>query len=89
MTYYDLCKMIHLDFLEAVRKRNITKEKFLEKIGTCETNGCCYYKGTKFASIQKISVMCNQLGIPFEEVSPYYAERFKKTEDAAENREIH
>jgi len=69
MTYEDACKRWHSRFLKAVKKkRKIGRDEFLKKIDICVTNGSCYYKGTKIAKPQKISVMCIQINIPLEEI---------------------
>ena len=68
MTYDEICKMWYAEFLKAMQKRNISKEEFLIKTGSCQTNGCCYYLGTKIVMPTKLAKMCKQLNIPIEEV---------------------
>ena len=68
MTYREIEKVWHFEFLAALHRRSITREEFLEKTKLCSTNGSCYYKGSKIASPNKLSCMCKQVGIPVEEV---------------------
>ena len=68
MTYGEIMKVWHFEFLAALQRRGITREQFLEITKLCSTNGSCYYKGSKIASPVKIAKMCRQLGIPVDEV---------------------
>lgn len=80
--YKALYKIIHEDFLQALKKRKISREEFLKKTGYCSTNGSCYYKGSKILTPQTISDICLVFDIPFSEVAPYYATRFNQSLNA-------
>ncbi len=68
MTYGEIMKVWHFEFLAALKRRGITREQFLEITKLCSTNGSCYYKGSKIASPFKLKTMCKQMSIPPEEV---------------------
>lgn len=68
MTYIEIKRAWHFEFLAALKRRGITRQQFLELTKLCRTNGGCYYKGTKIASPFKLKIMCRQVGIPLEEV---------------------
>ncbi len=62
---------MHNCFLRVLKDFEITKEEFLRATNLCSSNGGAYYDGKKIASGQKISVMCIQLNIPFDNVLAY------------------
>jgi len=68
MTYDEMNKLWHAEFIKAMQRRNISKNDFLEITGKCNTNGACYYLRTKNIKGHHISQLCQQLGIPLEEV---------------------
>ena len=86
--YKSLYRIIHEDFLKALKKHKITREEFLKRTGYCSTNGSCYYKGTKILTPQTISDICILFEIPFSEVSPHYASRFLKIHKSLKSKEI-
>ncbi len=85
--YQALCKMIYHDFLKIVKARGITKIEFIRLTETDDTNGSCYYKGTKIPSIFLTHKMSLQCGIPFSEVCPYYAQLLVHTNNAETQQE--
>jgi hypothetical protein len=75
MTYKEYKKLVHDCFLRVLKDFEISKEDFLHATELCSSNGGAYYDGKKHASAQKISVMCTQLNIPFDNVLSYLGQK--------------
>jgi hypothetical protein len=75
MSYPQYKELMHMCFLRVLKDYEITREQFLAATELCSSNGGAYYDGKIYASAQKISVMCIQLNIPFDDVLSYLGKK--------------